>query len=51
MLRSGEEVSVADIRIGVQCGASDWTTAAAANPAIGYCSDLIVKKRRHLRSG
>ena len=36
-------VSVADIRIGVQCGASDWTTAAAANPAIGYCSDLIVK--------
>ena len=38
-----EEVSVADIRIGVQCGASDWTTAAAANPSIGYCSDLIVK--------
>lgn len=38
-----EEVSIADIRIGVQCGASDWTTAAAANPAIGYCSDLVVK--------
>ena len=38
-----EEASVADIRVGVQCGASDWTTAAAANPAIGYCSDLIVK--------
>lgn len=37
------EVSIADIRVGVQCGASDWTTAAAANPAIGYCSDLIVK--------
>lgn len=37
------EASIADIRVGVQCGASDWTTAAAANPAIGYCSDLIVK--------
>ena len=35
--------SVADIRLGVQCGASDWTTAAAANPVIGYCSDLVVK--------
>ncbi len=34
---------IEDIRLGVQCGASDWTTAAAANPAIGYCSDLIVK--------
>lgn len=38
-----ERVSVADIRLGVQCGASDWTTGAAANPAIGYCSDLVVK--------
>ena len=37
------EAGIADIRLGVQCGASDWTTAAAANPAIGYCSDLIVK--------
>ena len=38
-----EEVSIADIRLAVQCGASDWTTGAAANPAIGYCSDLVVK--------
>lgn len=38
-----EETSIADIRLGVQCGASDWTTAAAANPVIGYCSDLVVK--------
>ena len=37
-----EEASAADIRLGVQCGASDWT-AAAANAAIGYCSDLVVK--------
>ena len=38
-----EAVSVADIRLGVQCGASDWTTAAAANPVIGFCSDIVVK--------
>ena len=37
------EVSIADIRLGTKCGASDWTTAAASNPAIGYCSDMIVK--------
>lgn len=37
------KATVADIRLGVQCGASDWTTAAAANPVIGYCSDLVVK--------
>ena len=34
---------VGDIRVGVQCGASDWTSAAAANPAIGYASNLVVK--------
>ncbi len=38
-----EEVSVADIRLGTKCGASDWTTAAVSNPAIGYASDLVVK--------
>ena len=38
-----EEVSVADICLGVKCGASDWTTAVASNPAIGYASDIIVK--------
>ena len=38
-----QEASVADIRLGSKCGASDWTTAAASNPAIGYCSDLVVK--------
>lgn len=44
-IRKQERVaaSVADIRLGVQCGASDWTTAAAANPAIGWCSDVVVK--------
>ena len=37
------EVSVSDICLGTKCGASDWTTAIAANPAIGYASDLVVK--------
>ena len=37
------EATVADICLGVKCGASDWTTALAANPAIGYASDLVVK--------
>lgn len=38
-----EELSVADICLGVKCGASDWTTAVASNPAIGYASDIVVK--------
>ncbi len=38
-----EEVSIADIRLGTKCGASDWTTAAVSNPAIGFASDLVVK--------
>lgn len=38
-----EEVSVSDICLGVKCGASDWTTAVASNPAIGYASDIVVK--------
>ncbi len=38
-----EEVSVADIRLGTKCGASDWTTTIVANPSIGYASDLVVK--------
>ena len=38
-----EGVSVADICLGVKCGASDWTTTVASNPAIGYASDIVVK--------
>lgn len=37
------EAGIEDIILGVKCGASDWTTALAANPAIGYASDLVVK--------
>ncbi len=37
------EAGVSDICLGVKCGASDWTTAAASNPAIGVASDIIVK--------
>ena len=38
-----EKVSLSDVCLGVKCGASDWTTAVASNPAIGYASDLVVK--------
>lgn len=38
-----EEVAIRDIRLGTKCGASDWTSAAASNPAIGYASDLVVR--------
>ena len=38
-----ERVDFSDIRVGTKCGGSDWTSAIASNPAIGYCSDLIVK--------
>lgn len=37
------EASVSDICLGVKCGASDWTTAIASNPAIGFASDIVVK--------
>ena len=37
------KAAVSDICLGVKCGASDWTTAVASNPAIGYASDLVVK--------
>jgi altronate dehydratase large subunit len=37
------EVSIADIRLGTKCGASDWTTIAVSNPAIGFASDLVVR--------
>jgi len=38
-----EEASVADIRVGTECGGSDWTTAIVSNPAIGIVSDIIVR--------
>ncbi len=36
-------VSVADIRLGTKCGASDWTTTVVSNPVIGMISDRVVK--------
>ncbi|MDR1603391.1 MAG: altronate dehydratase family protein [Gracilibacteraceae bacterium] len=38
-----EPASLADVRLGTECGGSDWTTAIVSNPAIGYVSDLVVK--------
>jgi altronate dehydratase large subunit len=37
-----EEVSIADLRLGIKCGASDPTSGLAANPAIGVAVDLLL---------
>ncbi len=31
-----------DVIVGVECGGSDWTSAIAANPAVGYVADRII---------
>jgi galactarate dehydratase len=33
----------ADLVIGVQCGGSDAFSGVTANPAVGFCSDLLVR--------
>lgn len=38
-----EEFSVAELTIGVKCGASDTTSGIASNPAAGHAADLIVE--------
>jgi altronate dehydratase len=37
------EVPVARIILGTNCGGSDGFSGITANPALGYCSDLLVK--------
>jgi altronate hydrolase len=39
---SREEVSVAELVVGLNCGGSDGWSSLTANPALGYASDLIV---------
>ncbi|MEM3823527.1 MAG: UxaA family hydrolase, partial [Candidatus Bathyarchaeia archaeon] len=36
--------SLSELIVGTECGGSDWTSGIAANPAVGFASDLIVKK-------
>lgn len=38
-----EEVSVSELVLGVKCGSSDGFSGISANPALGYCSDILVK--------
>lgn len=37
------EIGIADLIVGVECGGSDTTSGIAANPAVGYASDRLVR--------
>lgn len=39
-----EEVDLFNIILATNCGGSDATSGLSANPALGYCSDVIVKE-------
>lgn len=38
-----EEVPLSELSLGIECGASDFTSGLASNPAVGVASDLIVQ--------
>ena len=42
-LRRRETVSASDLVVGVQCGGSDAFSGVTANPAVGFCTDLLVR--------
>jgi len=37
-----EPIPVSEIKLGLECGGSDGNSGTTANPALGYCSDLLV---------
>ncbi|WP_213818241.1 UxaA family hydrolase [Garciella nitratireducens] len=39
-----EETDLSNIVLATNCGGSDATSGLAANPSLGYCSDLLVKE-------
>lgn len=41
--RRRETVPAAELVVGVQCGGSDAFSGVTANPAVGFCTDLLVK--------
>ena len=41
--RRREKVPAAALVVGVQCGGSDAFSGATANPAVGFCTDLLVR--------
>jgi len=36
-------ISVSEIKLALQCGGSDGYSGITANPALGYCADLLVR--------
>jgi len=42
-LRRRETVPASELVVGVQCGGSDAFSGVTANPAVGYCTDLLVR--------
>ena len=38
-----EDVPISELVLGVKCGSSDGFSGISANPALGYCSDLLVR--------
>ncbi len=46
--RNSETVPASELVVGVQCGGSDAFSGVTANPAVGFCADLLVRAgRRH----
>jgi galactarate dehydratase len=41
--RRRETVPAGELVVGVQCGGSDALSGATANPAVGFCTDLLVR--------
>ncbi len=41
--RRREAVPASELVVGVQCGGSDAFSGVTANPAVGYCTDLLVR--------
>ena len=41
--RRREPVPASELVVGVQCGGSDAFSGATANPAVGFCTDLLVR--------
>ena len=42
-LRRRETVPASELVVGLQCGGSDAFSGITANPAVGFCSDLLVR--------
>ena len=41
--RRRETVPASELVVGVQCGGSDAFSGVTANPAVGFCTDLLVR--------